>query len=219
MLSTTKAIRAYEEREPMINFFARQLDGIVEKEGEDLEGNCFYHGNTRMTSWFFLYKKINFVNVLLDNQVKKMIEIGFNAGHSSAVFLSVLPKDGSILFFDLNDHKYAKPCYNFMKENFPQVKDFIAGDSRETMRKYIEENPQEQGSYDCVHVDGGHSEEVALSDVNYSNILLKKGGILILDDTQLKPIENIIPALLQNNYTFLYQIPTYGFSHVCLMKN
>ena len=219
MLSTAKANKAYEEREPMINFFARQLDAIVEKEGEDLEGNCFYHGNTRMTSWFFLYKKINFINVILDNEVKKMIEIGFNAGHSAAVFLSVLPKDGSILFFDLNDHKYAKPCYTFMKENFPQVKDFIAGDSRETMRKYLQDNPQERGTFDCIHVDGGHSKEVAISDVAFSDILLRKGGVMILDDTQLKDIENIIPMLLENNYTFLYQIPTYGFSHVCLMKN
>ena len=219
MLSTAKANQVYTEREQMIQFWARQLDQIVEKEGEDLEGNCFYHGNTRMTSWFFLYKKINFVNVLLDNNVKKMIEIGFNAGHSGVVFLSALPKDGSILFFDLNDHKYAKPCYNLLKASFSQVKDFIAGDSRETIKKYLQDNPNEVGTFDCVHVDGGHSKEVALSDVAYSDILLRKGGIMILDDTQLKDIENLIPMLLENKYTFVYQIPTYGFSHVCLMKN
>ena len=65
MLSTAKANQAYTEREQLIQFWARQLDDIVEKEGEDLEGNCFYHGNTRMTSWFFLYKKINFVKTFL----------------------------------------------------------------------------------------------------------------------------------------------------------
>lgn len=218
MNSIKKAEEVYREREPFIHAWVNKLDMVIRQLGEELEGNCFYHGSTQLTSWFFIYKRINFVNLILDNKVKKMIEIGFNGGHSAVIFLSALPKDGEIVFFDLNDHTYAKPCFNLLQSNFPQVKKFIEGDSRKTMKDFIEAHPEEKGTFDCIHVDGGHSAEIAYSDVVNSHVLLKSGGILILDDTQLKDIENLIPGLLQAGYTFVYQIPTYGFSHVCLMK-
>ena len=218
MNSTANALKEYKKQEQNIHEDIHEISKIVERCGEQLEGNSFYHGNSNLTSWFFVYKRINFLNIILDNKVKKMIEIGFNAGHSAAVFLSVLPKDGSILFFDLNDHTYANPCYAYMKNKYPQVKDFMAGDSKITLPTYINNHSEELGTYDCIHVDGGHQEDVVLSDIFYSDKLLKVGGIMILDDTQLKPIENQISNLLESGYVFLYQIPTYGFSHVALMK-
>ena len=61
-------------------------------------------------------------------------------------------------------------------------------------------------------------DNIIQSDIFYGDILLKKGGIMILDDTQLKCIEDSIPQLLSRGYSFAYQIPTFGFSHVCLVK-
>lgn len=218
MYSTKKALQEYSQHENSIHAHVHEIGKIVKSIGEDLEGNSFFHGNCDLTSWFFIYKRINFLNLVLDNKVKKMAEIGFNAGHSAAVFLSVLPKDGSAIFFDLNDHKYALPCYEYLKSKYPQINGFIPGDSRQTIPNYIDHHPEEVGTYDLIHVDGGHSDDIVASDIFYSDKLLKSGGIMILDDTQLKCIENQIFLLLQNGYSFVYQIPTYGFSHVCLMK-
>ena len=219
MYSTGNAIQKYSQHEQFINNHVEEIGKIVRSIGENLEGNSFYHGNTEMTSWFFIYKRINFINLVLDNKVKKMAEIGFNAGHSIAVFLATLPQDGSILLFDLNDHNYAMPCYEYLKSKHPQIKEFIPGDSRETMLQYINKHPEELGTYDLIHIDGGHSEEIVVSDIFFSDKLLRSGGIMILDDTQLKCIENQICSLLNRGYTFVYQIPTYGFSHVCMMKD
>jgi len=220
MNSTQAIVESYfRHTEPLVEPHVNALDSILEGLGESLEGNCFYHGNTNLTSWFFVFKRINFVNVIKDHSVKKMIEIGFNAGHSALLFLSALPQDGTLLAFDLNDHTYAKPCFAYLKDQFPQLTKFIAGDSKQTLKEYILQNPSEIGTFDCIHVDGGHDKETAFSDVQHSDLLLRKGGILILDDTQLNDILDIVPALLNQGYSFLYQIPTYGFSHVCMMKN
>lgn len=218
MESSAKGLERYLQHENVIHHHVDEIGQIVKNQGEDLEGNSFYHSNTDLTAWFFLYKRVNFLNIILDHKVKKMAEIGFNAGHSAAVFLSVLPQEGSIIFFDLNDHKYASPCYNYLKSKYSQVKDFIPGDSRETVPTYIQNHPEETGTFDCIHVDGGHDINMVVSDINNSHKLLRPGGIMIIDDTQLKHIEIQIPILLTNGYSFLYQIPTYGYSHVCMMK-
>ncbi len=219
MISTKHAEKRYDTYEPLIHQHVVEIGKIVQNLGENLEGNSFFHGNTFMTSWFFVYKRINFLNIVLDNNVKKMAEIGFNAGHSAVVFLAALPITGSITFFDLNDHRYAFPCFSYLKRQYPQVGDFIPGDSRKTLPEFVHKHQDEIETFDCIHVDGGHSDDIIQSDIFYADMLLKKGGIMILDDTQLKCIEDIIPALLSKGYTFAYQIPTFGFSHVCMVKS
>ena len=86
------------------------------------------------------------------------------------------------------------------------------------MKQVFNENLSLYESFDCVHIDGGHDEETVKSDIQNSHYFLKKGGILILDDTQMPEISKFIPAILTLGYTFIYQLPTFGFSHVCFQK-
>lgn len=223
MQSIAKAKEVYEEKEKDFQIHIKELDKLIQESLKDsphqLEGNCFYHGGYFLRSdWFFIYKRMNLFNLIQDHQIKRMVEIGFNGGHSATLFLSALPKDGELLFFDLFTHLYAKPCYDYLKSQFPQIKNLIAGNSVETMPTYIETHPEEVGSYDCVHVDGCHDLDFVLSDVVAADRLLKKGGILILDDTQAHFMKDIIRNLLERKYTFIYQIPTFVYSHCCLIK-
>jgi len=224
MLSIENAKELYLEKEKGFKIHIDELDKRIQEKikesSEIMEGNSFYHtGNWLQSDWFFIYKRINLLNVVVDNNIKKMIEIGFNGGHSAVLFLSVLPQDGEICFFDLNKHSYVEPCYSYLKSKFPQMKELISGDSRKTLPKYIQENPDEVGKYDCVHVDGGHTLETVLSDIAHSDILLKNRGIMILDDMQTDFMSDIIKQMLDlKYYTFIYQIPTYIYPHCCLMK-
>jgi predicted O-methyltransferase YrrM len=68
------------------------------------------------------------------------------------------------------------PCFNKLKETFGDRLQITIGDSCETLR-------QVNGiTYDLIHIDGGHSTEVAESDILNCYRLSKKGSILIMDD-------------------------------------
>jgi hypothetical protein len=221
MISSRKAIEYYESLSNEIECHKSQIDSRILSNNNLVEGSCFFYGESspqKIDEYFFIYKRVNFVNVIKDFQVKKMIEIGFNAGHSALVFLAALPKDGKLLCFDLGEHSYMLPCFNYLQSSYPALSTVITGDSKQTMPAYVEANPSEVGTYDCIHVDGGHDSQTVFSDFIQSNSLLKPGGILIIDDTQYMCILYLIPMLLDRGYTFLYQIPTYCYSHVCLQK-
>jgi predicted O-methyltransferase YrrM len=75
----------------------------------------------------------------------------------------------------LGEHKYTLPCYNKIKETFKERLKIIIGDSTKTL-------PNITGIYDVIHIDGGHSTEIANSNIINSLRLSKKGTILIMDD-------------------------------------
>jgi hypothetical protein len=54
--------------------------------------------------------------------------------------------------------------------------------------RWIQANPAAVGSFDVVHVDGGHSLECATSDLFAAYLLARPGGIIILDDIQNRDI-------------------------------
>jgi len=219
MISSKAAIHFYTSLEPKIQQKVAEIDALVKNSGEQLEGNCFYHGNTNLTDWRFIYKRVNYVSAIRDFNIKRMLEIGFNAGHSAVIFLEAMPQDGEYTCLDLGEHSYSQPCFTMLKTKYPQIKELILGDSRQTLPNLLSKRPEYLNSFDCIHIDGGHQEDVILSDINCAHLLLKSGGILIVDDTQMPEIFNKIPMLLSNGYTFVHQIPTFGFSHVCLQKN
>ena len=215
--------KEYEELEKSFEQDLRTLNSIILFSDEDLEGNCYYHwsnpGVGFISDWSFIYKRLNYYSLLKKRQSKKIIEIGFNAGHSALVFLNSMEKDSSLLIFDLCEHTYTESAFSFLKSKYPQVRDLIKGDSRTSIKKWILDNREEIGTFDIIHIDGGHEKEIISYDILHTDALLKPGGILILDDTQLGEVNQFILSLIQMNYSFIYQIPTFGFSHCFLQKS
>lgn len=213
----------YRLREKTLAPIVDKLTKIMESTHEEMEGNCFFHGTEAgkplLQSWFFIFKRVNYMSVIKDFNVERICEIGLNAGHSMACFLQTLPSTGHVQVFDLCDHKYTKPCFAYLKEKYPQIKELVEGDSKQTLRAWINKNPQEVGSYDLVHVDGGHYGDTPMSDVIHADILLRPGGIMVLDDTQLQEIITLIPFLLSKGYAPIVQIPTFCLSHALFQKS
>ena len=147
---------------------------IIYDCGERLEGNIFMLHNTTEYTDVYLNKTKNISNILLNKNIKNVMEIGFNSGFSTLLMLITNP-NACVSCFDLGEHKYTLPCYNKMKETFGNRINITIGDSMRTLSRVNE-------PYDLIHIDGGHSTEVAQSDIINAYRLSKQATVLIMDD-------------------------------------
>jgi hypothetical protein len=166
---------------------------IIYNCGELLEGNIFTIHHTTVYTDVYLNKSKNISNLVLNKSIKKVMEIGFNSGFSTLLMLISNPNI-NITCFDLGEHKYTIPCYEKLKETFGDRINIIIGDSTKTLQNVND-------IYDLIHIDGGHSTEVADSDIINSYRLSKKGTILIMDDYDFPNLHN-----LWDNYIIKYNL-------------
>lgn len=166
---------------------------IIKNTGELLEGNIFMTHNTTNYTNIFLNKAKNISNLVLNKNIKNVMEIGFNAGFSTLLMLFSNPNI-NITCFDLGEHKYTLLCYQKLKETFGDRLNIIIGDSMETL-------PKHNATYDLIHIDGGHGNIVANSDIVNSYRLSKQGTVLIMDDYDFLNLHKI-----WDFYIFLYNL-------------
>lgn len=185
-----------------------------------LEGNSFYtHGTLNL--YPELYTKQLNLFWCGKQALTKICEIGFNAGHSSMLLLlgrDTTPLDFTV--FDLGHHSYVKPCMEQIKSHFKHINfEYIEGDSTITMPKWIKENPSSIGTYDVVHIDGGHSECCIFNDMKNADFLVKNGGILIIDDTNMEHINKYVDLYVSiGNYREMHVLKTKGYPHRVIQK-
>lgn len=191
---------------------------IINSCHHHLEGNSFYkHGTTELFPELYT-KQVNLF--WAGRQSQKMCEIGFNAGHSAMLFLLGRTTPLQFTIFDINNYSYTRPCIDYVLSKFTNVKfEYIEGDSTATMPKWIETNKTEIGTYDLVHVDGGHTEECIKNDIRNADILLRDGGIMVVDDTD-GPIVNryVNDYINSTNYVEIDVLKTFGYPHRILRK-
>lgn len=200
------------------NKYIQEITNILENIGERVEGNLICDINPRNFTIQYNIHKIKNLQYLSKNK-KKIIEIGVNACHSLLLMLIVNP-DAEYLLFDLNVHKYTKPTIEYIKNEFPNTKiEIIYGNSTETIKKYILDNPSQLNSYDLIHLDGGHTEDIFSQDYYNSKKLIKDNGVIIFDDYDLNNIKNFINRkikekeiveyndtnIIQNDLHFIYK--------------
>ena len=123
------------------------------------------------------YKETILLQVLsADKNIKKILEIGFNAGHSADTFLGINP-NCNLLSFDIGEHDYVKVAKEFIDKTYPNRHTLILGDSTKTIPKY------DTTKYDLIFIDGGHSYEVAKADLQNCKRFAHTDTIVIMDDT------------------------------------
>jgi predicted O-methyltransferase YrrM len=132
-----------------------------------------YHNTTTYTD-LFLHKTKNISNIVLPSHIRNVMEIGFNSGFSALLMLLSNPHI-TLTCVDLGEHRYTYPCFLQLKKTFGNRIRLILGDSTSTL-------PKHEGIYDAIHIDGGHSTEVAQSDITHSLRLSRKGTVLIMND-------------------------------------
>ena len=188
------------------------LKKIVIESKVPLEGNSFYiHQSLNLYPDLYT-KQLNLF--WCGKQATRICEIGFNAGHS--VLLMLLGRDKTPIdftIFDIGEHVYTRPCFEYMKSKFQHVRfEFIEGDSTVTIPEWIEARTPEL--YDVIHVDGGHSEHCITNDMKNADRLVKMNGIVIIDDTNCDYINKCVDLYLSTgNYIELNVLKTKGYPH------
>jgi len=162
----------------------RVINAIVKQSGESLEGNIFYADLDERFAESAPAEELAPArrNVWRAARFKeRLLEVGVNAGHSALLALSSNPR---LEYYgvDIVAHAYTLECVDFLKGEFPGRVHLFPGDSREVL-PWLAERSGELNA-DLYHVDGGHTDEVCLSDM--TNCIRmgqsQKGRHLLLDD-------------------------------------
>lgn len=150
----------------MIQARVTEMNAYLEAKGHgDLEGN----------SGQILEQMVHLA--LLSNKFMKptkVLEIGFNAGHSSLAFLS--NPTTHVTSIDIGDHSYVADAKVFIDNLYPGRHTLIIGDSRLVLNNYNHE------PFDFIFIDGGHDYDIAKSDLEHCLRLSHKDTIIAMDD-------------------------------------
>ena len=200
------------------NKYIQGITKILEFVGERVEGNLICDIKPRQWTIEQNKQKTNNLQYLCKNK-NKIIEIGVNACHSLLLMLLINP-DAEYLLFDLNNHKYTEKTIEYIKKEFPNTKiNIIYGNSIETINRYILDNPDQLNSYELIHLDGGHTEDIFSEDYNNSKKLIIDNGVIIFDDYNMNDIKDFIHKkinqkeiveyidnnIIKNNLHFIYK--------------
>jgi len=114
--------------------------------------------------------------------IETVCETGFNGGHS-ALSLLYGSKTSRLISFDFMDKTFHPTVQRAFEESFgkERIQSFVAGDSTKTLPEFVKSNG---GSVKCsiISIDGGHTLEVARSDIDNFFQLADCNHILLMDD-------------------------------------
>lgn len=182
-----------EELESKAKPYLKDILNIILKTSSCFVGNLFYvdlNGALGgMPEDSLKNKRVNLLNKA--KKARNILEIGFNAGHSSLLFLLANPYS-KMTIVDTFQLPYSKKCFNYLQSMFPERLEMIAGDSRDVLPSIS------RGSFDLIHYDGG-KEKTLESDFNASLSLTSHDHLLIVDDTQNKQVNEIVNQFKASN--------------------
>jgi predicted O-methyltransferase YrrM/SAM-dependent methyltransferase len=131
-----------------------------------------------------------------------VLEIGFNAGHSSELFLNC-PTVSKVLSFDLNVHPYTKVGVEFMTKKFEDRFVFVPGDSRVQLPKYAETHPKEK--FDLIFIDGGHEYHCCIADIRNSRRFAHRNTLVWIDDYYPEGVQAAVDQCVKEGIITLVQ--------------
>jgi predicted O-methyltransferase YrrM len=128
--------------------------------------------------------------------IRRVVEIGFNAGVSSDIFLSSRP-DITVHSFDIMWHHYSTYAKMYTDIKYPGRHMLTAGDSAQSVPTYIEEhilvptkdslskghvtNPMFR-TYDLIFIDGDHTYQRAMLDIRNMRFFAGPETIVVIDN-------------------------------------
>lgn len=156
---------------------------LAHKEPYIAEGSIWFVGGGDITkSSAFENKRRNIFN--LASGAQNIMEVGFNAGHSTAIMLLASP-DSKVTIFDLGEHPYTVPALEYLGQVFPgRIQAAYLGDSRHTLPYFVENVVEKEcfGGFDLLHIDGGHTEDILASDFAWCRRMAAVDHTVVIDD-------------------------------------
>lgn len=120
-----------------------------------------------------------------------MMEIGFNVGHSSTIVLTMFP-DVSITSYDIGRDERTLLGAKLVEEKFPFRHRFFKYNTID-LREEFKTGEAAISKQDLIFIDGGHTFEVAQSDI----MMAKELGIenILVDDTNMPDVQRAIESV------------------------
>lgn len=134
----------------------------------------------------------------------RVIEIGFNMGHGAFSLLKNGNNIAEFVSFDICQHDYVKEIWKRFSQEFSFFRT-VEGDTLLTLVEFSKNRPS---SFDLIHVDGGHTYEVAKSDLNCAFNLAKEGAFIVVDDFNIPDIQKAFGEIDKNFFTEIEEIYT-----------
>jgi predicted O-methyltransferase YrrM len=128
-------------------------------------------------------EQINYYYTFLQNNkhIKRIVEIGFNAGLSAATFLASRD-DIQVISFDIGMHEYVLKIKNELDKMFPGRHSLIIGNSKDALPMINNFFNVSQQPVDLFFVDGDHRDPMPLIDIQNALKWIGPQGLLIVDD-------------------------------------
>jgi len=111
--------------------------------------------------------------------IKTILEIGFNGGLSSLALLSARP-DINVYSIDLGEHDYVLKAKRFIDKVYPNRHMLFIGDSTTTLPMIMKSFPH--FNPDFIFMDGGHDAPVPGIDLDNCLKISKPGTWICIDD-------------------------------------
>ena len=179
------------------------------------ENNCYItEGYTEQVP-----EQVQILKDLVNNdKIINVLEIGMNAGHSSCLFLEN-NKQCNVISFDIGNHDYVRVGKQYIDNKYPNRHELIISDSTISVPLYT--NINKESKMDLIFIDGGHDYETAQNDLINCMNLSHKDTILIMDDTIINNNANIAdwnigPTQAWNklkSYNLIEEKESYVFSY------
>ncbi len=128
-----------------------------------------------------------FEEVLEMTKARSVLEIGFNAGHSAVLWLSL--SEAELLSVD-KGVPWSEQASAVLTEQFPDRFTYLQCDSREILSELPDRN------YDLLFIDGGHSYSMTINDL-YLAFVLDIPYVLI-DDVKDWRVKLALDAFISN---------------------
>jgi len=114
------------------------------------------------------------IEFCISRRPRRILEIGFNYGHSSLLFLlNTAGFNTEVVSLDIGEH--SKVGADYIRREFGRRHKFIFGNS-------LLEVPKLDGVFDLIFIDGGHSFKDAMMDIINCMKLSNERTLLVIDD-------------------------------------
>jgi hypothetical protein len=184
-----------EELISELNPHLLKMIDIINSVGVPMEGSLFFDDqvlnvNINNISESAYDKALTLYTFSQDKN--ELLEIGFNSGFSSLVFL-LSSNTIKVTSVDICAYPYTQPCYQYLKGVFGDRLQLVKGSSVDVLPTLLEQN-----TFDGYFIDGGHSDEVTGSDF-YNVISHSINSEICADDYNFPTIKNIVQRHILNN--------------------
>jgi len=188
--------------------FEKQLYEKLKLTSVSIEENTNINSSIKPIEGNFLYNLIN------EHKLKRCLEVGMAYGISSMYILLGLKKlKKDDIKLDSIDPFQSTQWNNFGIKLVKKIKmdkyhKLYEDKSYIILPKLLEK----KNEYDLIFIDGWHTFDYTLLDFFYANLLLRKGGIIVIDDAYHQGVNKCLKYLDSNykNYKRIKSPPTVG---------